>query len=84
MWLVREAGRGVLVQVEGWGSSKVWLKGLTHLRGRVVVKSWVVVEGGCGWVLSDGELLMDLWLDVLRADSFLNVSLSLPFRVCSL
>ena len=50
----------------------------------MVVKSWVVVEGGCGRVLSDGELLMDLRLDVLRAESFLNVSLSLPFRVCSL
>jgi hypothetical protein len=37
----------------------------------VVVKSWVVVvEGGCGRVLSDGELLMDLWLDALGADSF--------------
>jgi hypothetical protein len=85
--LVREAGRGVLLLVEGGGSLELRLKGLTHLRGRVVVGSLMVVEGGCGRVLSDGELLMNLWLDVLngvRANSFLSMSFSLPFRVCSL
>jgi hypothetical protein len=87
MCLVREAGRGVLLLVEGGGSLELWLKGLTHLRGRVVVGSWMEVEGGCGRVLSDGELVMNLWLDVLkglRANSLLSLSFSLPFRVCSL
>lgn len=84
MWLVREARRGELLLVEGRGTLKLWLKGLTHQRRRVVVGSWLVVEGGCGRVLSDGERLRNLWLDVLkglRADSFLNMSFSLPFRV---